>query len=312
LSEGPYRDLGGGFARLTGIEGVRRAPSRIETVEDALFELVRNATDAGASNIYIATALHARRYRELVVLDDGDGVTERYREMIFEPGVTTRHLSPSRAGDLTHGAGLSLHHIKEAALSAELRSGGSPTAIRIVFDTQTLPERALQSGPGSRRDSRTNLHATLQSLARAPGAPELFYGSPASILATLLNNRIIQKEDATFNQLESWCEEKMGVRLSGRTLQRVTKGLVKPAEKVVGEDFAKEARGGEDLQREGKLSSGSGRLDLDARDLAEIKGIMERAARESYLEVSDLGVESDDGAITIWARVYESEGEYDE
>lgn len=311
MSEGPYRDLGGGFARLTGVEGVRRAPSRIETVEDALFELVRNATDARANNIYVATALRARRYRELVVLDDGNGVPERYREMIFEPGVTSRHVSPSRAGDLTHGAGLSLHHIRETALSAELCSGGSPTAIRTVFDTQTLPERALQSGPNSRRDSRTNLRATLQNFARVPGAPEIFYGSPASILTTLLDSRIIPKTDKK-SELGSWCEKTMGVELSGRTLQRVLKGLVRPAERVAREDVEGKGRGREDSRRAEPVSGGNGRLDLDARDLAQIKAIMERAARESYLEVSDLGFESSEGGVTIRARVYESEGEYDE
>lgn len=107
----------------------------------------------------------------------------------------------------------------------------------------------------------------------------------------------------------------MGVRLSGRTLQRVTKGLVKPAERVAREDVdekGKKRGEREDFQRAGGDSIGSGRLDLDVRDLAQIKGVMERAARESYLEVSDLGVESVDGAITIRATVYEAEGEYDE
>jgi hypothetical protein len=69
--EGPYRDLGSGFARLTGVEGARRAPSRISSVEDALFELLRNARDAGARNVYVASTLHRRRYRTLTVLDDG-------------------------------------------------------------------------------------------------------------------------------------------------------------------------------------------------------------------------------------------------
>jgi len=43
--EGPYRDLGAGFARLTGVEGARRGPSRITHVEDALLELARNARE---------------------------------------------------------------------------------------------------------------------------------------------------------------------------------------------------------------------------------------------------------------------------
>ena len=43
--DGPYRDLGAGFARLTGVEGARRGPSRITHVEDALLELARNARE---------------------------------------------------------------------------------------------------------------------------------------------------------------------------------------------------------------------------------------------------------------------------
>ena len=49
--DGPYRDLGAGFARLTGLEGARRGPSRITHVEDALLELLRNARDAGATSV---------------------------------------------------------------------------------------------------------------------------------------------------------------------------------------------------------------------------------------------------------------------
>lgn len=172
MSEGPYRDLGEGFARLTGVEGVRRAPSRIETVEDALLELVRNAMDSGAENIYVASALHSRRYRELIVLDDGEGIPEPYRETVFEPGITTRHLSPSRLAGRTHGAGLSLHHIREAALSADVLSTGSPTSIRTVFDTHTLPERSLQSGHNSKKHAETRA-ATCEPLSKnLPRGPE--------------------------------------------------------------------------------------------------------------------------------------------
>ena len=55
--EGPYRDLGAGFARLTGVEGARRGPSRITHVEDALLELARNSRDAEAQNINVASTL---------------------------------------------------------------------------------------------------------------------------------------------------------------------------------------------------------------------------------------------------------------
>lgn len=312
MSEGPYRDLGGGFARLTGVEGVRRAPSSIESVEDALLELVRNACDAGAENVYVASALHARRYRELVVLDDGCGIPDPYREIVFEPGVTTRHLTPSRLADRTHGAGLSLHHIREAALSARILSIGSPTSIRTVFDTEVTPERSLQSAGSSRRSlhgNRSNLRATLQSLADAPGAPEIFYGSPASILALFLNKRIIPETEKV-SGIESWCEERMGAGLSRRTLQRVIKGQVSAAGRVDSPERQDEA-GDPGQSKEMVLSSGGGRLVLDRRDLSEIRSIIERAARESYLEVGEVGFGSKEGEVTIRAEIHEAEEEYD-
>ncbi|HZY56506.1 MAG TPA: ATP-binding protein, partial [Rubrobacteraceae bacterium] len=118
--EGPYRDLGRGVARLMGAEGLRRSsPGRLRFVEDALFELLRNARDAGARNIYVASTLKARRYRTLTVIDDGHGIPETHKHLVFEPGVTTRHLDPvpysnredARHDDvLLHGAGLSLYH----------------------------------------------------------------------------------------------------------------------------------------------------------------------------------------------------------
>jgi len=309
LTEGPYRDLGSGFARLTGVEGVRRAPSRIETVEDALLELARNAVDARAENVYVATALHSRRYREIVVLDDGRGLPEPYREEIFAPGVTTRHLVPSRLGGRTHGAGLSLHHIREAALSCSVLSTKSPTSIKAVFDTESLPESSLQSGANARREPRRSLRATLQSLAAAPGAPEIFYGSPASILVTLLNKRIIPKNVGTAG-LDSWCGERLGQSPSRRTLQRVLRGEVAPAERVV--ERLERPRAGERAWDEGRgATAWGGRLNLNERDILEIRGVIERAARESYLEVGELGVETREGEVTVRARIQPPEEEYD-
>lgn len=308
MSEGPYRDLGNGFARLTGVEGVRRAPSRVRTVEDALLELVRNAVDAGANSVYVATALRSRRYRELVVLDDGCGIPEAYRKTIFEPGVTTRHLSPSRLSGATHGAGLSLHHLKQTAVSAAVISTHSPTSIKAVFDTELLPERALQS---SSRGSRSNLLATLRTFTELPQPPQIYYGSPANILRRLLDNRIIL-EVGSVAALESWCRERMGVELSRRTLQRLFGGAVGSAARVEPAQDRVAAEKKEDREVFGAdpLLWG-GRLDLGERDLFEIRSVLERAARESYLEVGKMEFSSKDGELTIQARVYESEDEYE-
>ena len=135
--EGPYRDLGAGFARLAGAEGARRTPSRISSVEDALLELLRNSRDSGARNIYVASVLRNRRYRTLTVLDDGAGIPKSHTDLVFEPGVTTRHLSPTvqHHDPSPHGAGVSLYHIKDAALDAYVASNANPTSITVTFDT---------------------------------------------------------------------------------------------------------------------------------------------------------------------------------
>ncbi|MCA1849418.1 MAG: ATP-binding protein, partial [Actinobacteria bacterium] len=81
-------------------------------VEDALLELLRNAREASARNVFVASTLKHRRYRTLTVLDDGSGIPETHKALIFEPGITTRHLSPvlDHPNEPPHGAGLSLYH----------------------------------------------------------------------------------------------------------------------------------------------------------------------------------------------------------
>ena len=307
--EGPYRDLGAGFARLTGVEGLRRSPRRLRSVEDALVELLRNARDAGARNVYVASSLRARRYRALTVIDDGRGIPETHKRLIFEPGVTTRHLRPvedASAGS-AHGAGLSLHHIKNAAVSAEVCSASSPTSLRVVFDTEFLPERSLQS---SSRPSGSNLLATLAKFVQAPNAPRLYHASPARILARLLENRIIHpSKDASSSEGLRQEAEALGLEVSSRTAQRVWGGEVEAAGEVVEGGVG---GGGRASGHAGGRRGGEGPiLSVGEGDLAEIGAVLSRAARASYLELSGLVVEKRPGEIVVKARVYEPEEEYE-
>jgi Histidine kinase-, DNA gyrase B-, and HSP90-like ATPase len=310
--EGPYRDLGDGFARLTGAEGVRRSPFRLRSVEDALFELLRNSRDAGARNVYVASSLRARRYRTLVVIDDGHGIPETHKHLIFEPGVTTRHLSPvSEQDGASHGAGLSLYHIKNAAFLAEVSSASSPTAVKVAFDTRTIPEKSLQSPPlpEARQTSKTNLPATLASFAAQKEAPRLYYASPARILARLVKNRIIQKREDDGRGV-GWMWEaalRLGLDVSLRTVQRIANKEVLAAEEIISGALVMHA-GKRATRRKGP---GGPILFVGEEDLAEIQATLRRAARSSYLDLARLDVERRPGEVVLRASIYEPEEEYE-
>lgn len=310
--DGPYRDLGHGFARLTGLEGARRGPSRVSAVEDALLELLRNSRDAGAKNVYVASTLGRRRFRTLTVLDDGEGIPEPYMDLVFEPGVTTRHLSPvhepvfpeGAAHGSPHGAGLALYHIRNAALEAAVLSASSPTAISVTFDTHSLPERALQSGS---RPSKTNLLATVEAFARANKPLTLHYASPARILAILLNNHIIQS-NASAEEIKVRARD-LGLGVSLRTVQRILRGDI-PGVPAVGEVAARE-RGIPDRRDSENSETGGPVLPLEEAEREEIAAILRRVARAGYLELAELEVEARPGEVYVRARVYEPEDEYE-
>ena len=300
-----------------GAEGSRRGPSRINTVEDALRELVRNARDAGARTIYVASVLKGRRYRTLVVLDDGSGIPESHRDLIFDPGVTTRHLAPVHDVNprgTPHGAGLSLYHIRRAAVTAEVTSATSPTAVRVTLDTHTIPERALQSGS---RPSRSNQVATLRAfLADSPpgvNPPRLYLASPARVLATILNNRIIHYSwlpGGGGKGIEDTVRfaDRVGFGISERTIRRVVKGeipCVRPLSRRVEGNAGRPERAGRPVGRDGSS------LFLGPGEVREISDILSRSARASYLEVGALTVTSRAGEIVLKATVFEPEEEYE-
>jgi hypothetical protein len=282
-------------------------------VEDALLELLRNARDAAATHVFVASTLQNKRYRTLTVIDDGHGIPDSHRDLILEPGVTTRHLDPvSHPEDppaAPHGAGLSLYQIKSRSLATRVLSASNPTSIQTTFDTSSLPERAVQS---TTRPSRTNLRATLLDFAHATNrrgnALHAYYGSPSRILATLLYNRIIQPSGDIEGLRETGAG--LGLEVSARSVRRVLRGEIRPEEAVSAKD------GGAPLPRLRERANDAGlrgepELRLGEEERAGIADILRRAALAGYLEVEGLEFRSRPGEISITARVYEPEEEYE-
>lgn len=312
--EGPYRDLGSGFARLTGLEGLRRGPSRISSVEDALYEMLKNASEAGANNIFVASHLSRRRYRTLLLLDDGEGIPESYEKLIFEPGVTSRHLpagGPRQTRKPTDGSGLPLHHIREKALSASVVNASNPTSIKTTFDTTVLPESSMQSNS---RNSKSNLEATAREFAaeskKTLPQTKVYLSSPARILATLSENRIIPQTDpGRFSERA----RSLGFDLSLRTLQRIKRGDV-PLTKELSELQSNAIQSGRpkvDYETRDASGLASPKVVLDGEDLAEIAAVLARSASKSYLEIGDVSYDCKAGKVNLHARLYEPEEEYE-
>lgn len=197
-------DLGDGFVRLRVSEAERRqAKQDIRCVEDAVIELLRNARDAHAAHVFLASS-RSGNIRTLTLIDDGDGIPDSMRELVFEPRVTSK-LDTMRMDEWgVHGRGMALYSIQQNAESAGVLDSipSSGTAIQVIFNCSKLNERSDQStapvlvkdpdGSMSLGSSPHNILRTCVQFAlaeadtrRAGTGCRVFFGSPVEIAASL-------------------------------------------------------------------------------------------------------------------------------
>jgi hypothetical protein len=196
--------LGAGFVRLRVSEAERRqAKHDIQYVEDAVCEMVRNSRDAHAAHIFVASTREGSQ-RNLLVIDDGDGVPASIAEKVFEPRVTSKLESMHMDRWGVHGRGMALYSIRQNALSSHIvcSDAGRGCALRVVFDTESVPERADQStlpslvesaggddselGAEKTRGPHNILRTVADVALDCPETQRFFVGSPAEVLATLV------------------------------------------------------------------------------------------------------------------------------
>lgn len=327
-------NLGEGYVRLRVSEAERRqARQDVRCVEDAVIELLRNARDAGARHVYVATSREGD-LRTTTVLDDGAGIPEDMHERVFEARVTSKLDSVRTDRWGVHGRGMALFSIRENAVSAGVASSvpGGGAAIRVVTDATRLPERADQSswpeveaGEGGALSCVRGPHNIVRTccefaLDEHPGL-EVYLGSPAEIVATAraraattvdpsellfldsleglpVLERLRVSADAA-ELREQACS--LGLEMSARTAHRIVSGEIRPIASV---SSRLTGRSAPPVAREVDLVRDRRGLRVSREDLEEFTRALERdfdlLAERYYLSLSsDPKVRVGRGRITV-------------
>lgn len=301
--------LGEGFVRLRVAEAERRqAKHDVRCVEDALIEMLRNARDAGARHIYVATSREGDR-RTTCVLDDGSGIPEDMHDRVFEARVTSKLESVHMDRWGVHGRGMALFSIRENAVSAEVMSSapGKGSALRVVTDATVLLERADQSSwPSLGVDEDGNetcvrgphniVRTCCEFALEERGTCEVYLGSPAEVVATARARARQTVEGADLLFLDSLEElpvverlraasdarelreqaTTLGLEMSERTAHRIVSGQIAPVRSVLARLTRSSVGPAAAASHEVDLTRDRRGLRLAPADVDEFSRVMER------------------------------------
>ena len=305
-------NLGSGFVRLRVSEAERRqAKHDIQHVEDIVVEMLRNARDAGAQNIYVAT-YKEEGVRTLLFLDDGAGVPQDMQERIFDARVTSKLESMKMDRWGVHGRGMALFSIRQNTTTSEVVTSGAGlgSSFRVVVDTSELSERADQSSwPQTSKDDDGALVCVKgpHNIARCAcefaceelHGCDVYLGSPTEIAATLFA-RSARTVDATkllfidsedqlpvVDRLACAADAQdfmriaatLGIEISERTAHRILAGTITPLRSVASR-----------LLREKSTPTAPAEIDLsrDRRGLKITQEDLAAFSRSLEREFSDL------------------------
>lgn len=315
-------NLGDGFVRLKTAEAERRqAKHDIRCVEDVVIEMLRNARDANAHSIYLATSRDGS-IKTLTFLDDGDGIPADMHERVFEPRVTSKLDSMVMDTWGVHGRGMALYSIRSNARDASVVASAPRlgSALSVVIDLETLPEKTDQSSmPVLEREKDGSYHVAsgphnvnrtvVEFAIDCLGKLDVYLGSPAEIAATLVHNGTIQLDDSQrlfcddpsgvpyvlrpslasdAIELARFCGE-LGLEMSDRTAHRILSGSIEPCEPILNELISRGK--GTRAPKEVDIFKDRRGLKIAADDLASFSRALEQAfseiSQKYYIELTE-------------------------
>jgi hypothetical protein len=298
-------DLGDGFVRLRTSEAERRqAAQDIRCNEDIVIELLRNARDAGAHHIFVATQ-HVGEKRLITVIDDGSGIPASMHEHIFEPRVTSKLDTAHMDKWGMHGRGMALFSISENAERAEVAAStpGLGTSLLVETVSSRLGEKTDQStfprfecgegGACTVRGPKNILRTVAEFALEHRKTVEVYIGSPAEIAATLYDYGMtvlspavrafasqahdvpLIKTLALATDAQEFTDQcaNLALPLSTRSARRIMDGTIAPLESVFEQIASALTSTSPELKASKKHASSKDQrgLKLDAPDIEKIK-----------------------------------------
>ncbi len=320
-------DLGDGFVRLKSSEAERRqAIQDIRSSEDIVIELLRNARDAHAQHIFLATAREKNR-RRIVAIDDGDGVPRSMHTYIFEPRVTSKLDTAHMDKWGVHGRGMALFSITVNAETAYIAASdtGGGTAIVVETNLDNLGEKTDQStfpvfeyegnGKVAVRGPRNITRTVCEFLLECHNDCTVYLGSCTDIAATLYefglssltaSMKVFCSDTAELPVCQrlavaadpaSFASEaaKLGLPMSERSARRILDGEIEPLKPLIERIHIEGPQKGEGQSRHANtrltsVSADARGLKLDANDVnkftQDVSDAFDDLARDYYLDAS--------------------------
>lgn len=209
-------DLGNGYVRLKISEAERRqALQDINCVEDIFVELLRNSRDAGSKNIFIGTKKIEDKTRIIHFIDDGNGVPDALKDLIFEARVTSKLENGIKDAYGFHGRGMALFSIKLNVKDIKITFPGKSTGTSFFLDIDLddVPEKKDQSIVPQiiKMDEDINIIGGINNIIKTiiefqiqNRDIDFYYGAPTQILSTMREKLKKKRSHGYYPIFKNW------------------------------------------------------------------------------------------------------------